>query len=435
MREGQRRGTIACMAESVELSIDRSALECDATERFLRYVRVPTTSDRQSPDTPSTPGQWELARHLERELRELGITDVELDECCYLIARLPASEGYESAPTIGLMAHVDTASDVSGEGVRPQVHDRYDGRPIELPAGYTIDPADYPELLEYRGQTIITSDGSTLLGGDDKAGVAEIMAAVAYLVEHPEISHGELEIIFTPDEETGLGMNRFPKEKLHSVACYTLDGQAEGLVEAECFNAYHVKVSFTGTAIHLGYARGKLVNAVSMAAAFIGLLPRSESPEATDGYYGYYCPLEIRGGLESATLDVFIRDHDDEIAKRRVAALDQFARAVEAAFPGGTVATESRKQYSNMFERVSSEPRVMQKLEAAMRATGIEPTRHAIRGGTDGSRLTEMGIPTPNVSSGQHNMHSRYEWVATPALARSAELVIQLARGWAVDGG
>jgi len=259
------------------------------------------------------------------------------------------------------------------------------------------------------------------------------MAAAAYLVEHPEIAHGELEIIFTPDEETGLGMNRFPKEKLRSVACYTLDGQSEGLVEAECFNAYHVKVSFTGTAIHLGYARGKLVNAVSMAASFINMLPRSESPEATDGYYGYYCPLEIRGGLESATLDVFIRDHDDEAAGRRVAALDHFARAVEAAFPGGKVETESKKQYSNMFDRVSNEPRVMQKLEEAMRSTGLEPTRHAIRGGTDGARLTEMGIPAPNVSSGQHNMHSRYEWVATPALARSAELVIQLARGWAAS--
>lgn len=416
-------------------SIDRGELERDATEHFLRYVPVSTTSDRRSSETPSTHGQWDLSFHLKRELEDLGIKDVELDEHCYLIARVPATPGCENAPTVGLMAHVDTAADVSGENVKPLVHKDYDGTALKLPAGYTIDPAEYPELLKYKGETIITSDGSTLLGGDDKAGIAEIMAAVGYLVRHPDLPRGELEIIFTPDEETGLGMNRFPKERLRSVACYTLDGQSEGLVEAECFNAYHAKVQCTGKAIHLGYARGRLVNAVSMASSFIEMLPRSESPEATDGYFGYYCPLEISGSLDSVVLDVYIRDHDDEEAKRRVSALDTFARAVEAAYPGGAIQVDSHKQYSNMYEKVSREPKVMELLEEAMADTGIEPTRHAIRGGTDGARLTEMGIPTPNVSSGQQNMHSRFEWIPAKALGRSSELVIRLVGKWASQGG
>lgn len=418
------------MADETLRSVDRDTLEKDATERFLRYVQVSTTSDRKSDETPSTHGQWDLSKHLKRELEDIGVRDISLDDHCYLIARIPASEGCEQAPAVGFMAHVDTAADVSGENVRPLVHDAYDGSPIELPAGYTLDPADSPELLDYTGDTIITSDGSTLLGGDDKAGVAEIMAAVQYLYDHPDIPHGPIEVIFTPDEETGLGMNRFPKERLESVACYTLDGQSEGLVEAECFNAYHAEVHFTGRAIHLGYARAQMVNAVSMAAAFIGMLPRNESPEATDGYYGYYCPLEVSGTLDSAKVDVYIRDHDDGEAKRRVAALSDFASAVEAAYPGGSVRVESRKQYSNMFDEVSKQPRVMNLLEEAMRRTGHEPKRHAIRGGTDGARLTQMGIPTPNVSSGQHNMHSRFEWVATRSLARSAELVVRLAELW-----
>lgn len=422
------------MAEQTRRTIDRDSLESDATERFLRYVQVPTTSDRKSSETPSTHGQWDLSKHLARELEDIGVRDIQLDEHCYLIARIPASEGHGQAPAVGFMAHVDTAADVSGENVRPIVHEAYDGSAIELPAGYTLDPRDSPELHEYAGETIITSDGSTLLGGDDKAGVAEIMAAVQYLFDHPEIPHGPIEIIFTPDEETGFGMDRFPKERLESVACYTLDGQSEGFVETECFNAYHAEVDFTGRAIHLGYARGQMVNAVSMAAAFIAMLPRSESPEATDGYYGYYCPLEVSGSLDSARVDVYIRDHDDAQAKRRVAALSDFATAVEAAYPGGSVKIESRKQYSNMFEEVSKQPRVMNLLEEAMRQTGHEPRRHAIRGGTDGARLTAMGIPTPNVSSGQHNMHSRFEWVATRSLALSAELVVRLAELWASEG-
>ena len=411
--------------------MDKNLIQAEVLERFLRYVRVGTTSDRASDQTPSTRGQWDLARMLEQELSALGLTDIELDEHCYLIARLPATPGCESAPVIGLMAHVDTASDVTGENVQPQVIEHYDGGPIAV-GSYRLDPRDFPDLANYVGDTIVTTDGNTLLGGDDKAGIAEIMTAVRWLVDHPELPHGEVEIIFTPDEETGRGMDRFPKEKLKARACYTFDGGAEGRIEAECFNAYRCDIEFSGSVIHLGDARGKLVNAVSMAAAFIGMLPRTESPEATDGYFGYYCPLEIRGNLEHSSLEVYLRDHDHAEIERRIEALHAFARAVEAAFPGGTVAVKSEKQYLNMYEVIQKDPEVMEKLREAMQAAGYTPQMHAIRGGTDGSRLTEMGIPTPNLSAGEFNMHSRLEWVPVGALTRITQVALELIRVWAV---
>ncbi|MFP4509561.1 MAG: peptidase T [Spirochaetaceae bacterium] len=409
---------------------DENMIKREVLERFLRYVRVGTTSDRKSDETPSTPGQWDLARMLEQELAALGLTDIELDEHCYLIARLPATPGYEASPVIGLMAHVDTASDVTGENVKPQVIEHYNGAAVAV-GEYTLDPREFPALLDYVGDTIVTTDGTTLLGGDDKAGIAEIMTAVHWLVDHPDVPHGEVEIIFTPDEETGRGMDRFPKEKLKSRACYTFDGGAEGRIEAECFNAWRCVVSFTGSVIHLGDARGKLVNAVSMAASYITMIPRSESPEATDGYFGYYCPLEIRGNLEQAELDVYLRDHDRTQIERRIEALSAFAAAVEAAFPGGAVSVKSEKQYLNMYETIQKDPLVMDKLREAMTEAGYTPLMHAIRGGTDGSRLTEMGIPTPNLSAGEFNMHSRLEWVPVGALARVTDVALKLVQAWA----
>ncbi|TVQ27250.1 MAG: peptidase T [Spirochaetaceae bacterium] len=413
-----------------EFSMDHELIKAEVLERFLRYVRVGTTSDRKSDLTPSTAGQWELARMLEQELRALGLTDVELDDHCYLIARMPASSGMEKAPVIGFMAHVDTASDVSGHNVQPQVIEHYDGKPIAV-GSYTLDPREFPQLTGYVGDTIVTTDGTTLLGGDDKAGIAEIMTAVRWLTDHPEVRHGEVEIIFTPDEETGRGMDRFPKAKLKSRACYTFDGGAEGRIEAECFNAWRCDIAFTGSVIHLGDARGKLVNAVSMAAAFMNMIPRTESPEATDGYYGYYCPLEIRGNLEHAELEVYLRDHDRSEIERRIEALSAFALAVEAAFPGGSVEVSQHKQYLNMYEVIQRDPLVMEKLRDAMTAAGYTPQMHAIRGGTDGSRLTEMGIPTPNLSAGEFNMHSRLEWVPVGALARITEVAVKLILAWA----
>jgi len=380
--------------------------------RFLRYAAIHTTSDRHNEATPSSEGQWELARLLAGELETLGAADVEITGHCYVLAKLPASPGFEGKPAIGLMAHLDTAQDVSGKDVKPVME------------------------KNSAGDTVIRSDGTTLLGADDKAGIAEIMGAAEYIVTHPQIKHGPVLIIFTPDEETGKGLPFFPMEQIAALAgggltaCYTLDGGPLGELEAECFNAIGANVSFTGRVIHLGAARGQLANACLMAAVFTAMLPRSESPEATDGYYGYYCPIEISGGLESAELEIYIRDFNLERAKERAEALETFARAVEAQFPGGKVNVDWKFQYYNMKEKIDSCPEVFAKLEEAARLTGVEFTLKPIRGGTDGSRLTELGIPTPNIFTGGRNFHSQDEWVSVTEMEAACRLVIELVRVW-----
>ncbi len=411
-------------------------LKEEALERFLRYVRINTTSDSHIEEIPSTEQQWELLKLLQQELRELGLQDITLDDHGYLIARLPSNlEAGRKVPTIGLMAHVDTAADVSGEGVKPQVHENYDGGPIALEEQRVLSPEEYPELADYRGDTIVTSDGTTLLGADDKAGVAEIMTALSYLQAHPELPHGEVEIIFTPDEETGKGMNLFPVDALHSTCCYTFDGGERGVIETECFNAYSVKVTFTGSVIHLGHARGKLVNAVTMAGAFIDMLPQNESPEATDGRYGYYAPMEVNGELSSAELVVFLRDFEKEGMDRRLHSMTKFAEAVETAFPGGTVDVEAKRLYANMRSHMEKDPRVLSYLKEAVKEAGVEPREEIIRGGTDGARLSEMGVPTPNVFTGGHNFHSRYEWAALSVMGEATLSALNLVRGWAEKRG
>jgi len=390
--------------------------------RFLRYVRIWTTSDKHNEETPSSPGQWELARLLAEELKALGAADTELTDHCYVLSRLPASPGCETKPAIAFMAHLDTAQDVSGKDVRPIV-EKNDS-----------------------GETVIRSDGTTLLGADDKAGIAEIMGAVEYLLSHPEIKHGPVLIVFSPDEETGKGLPFFPMERINALlgsganqslpslaACYTLDGGPLGELEAECFNAIEARVSFSGKVIHLGAARGELANACLMAAVFAAMLPRSESPEATDGYYGYYCPTEISGGLESAELEVFIRDFNLGRAKERAAALETFARAVEAQFPGGKVRVEWKIQYYNMKENIDRRPEVLSKLEEAARLAGVEFSLKQIRGGTDGSRLTEMGIPTPNIFTGGRNFHSHTEWVSVSEMETACRLAVELVRVWGIS--
>jgi len=398
-------------------------------ERFLRYVRIFTTSDETLAEakTPSTSGQWDLLRMLEAELKELGVEDVSLDEKGYLIARLQGNmpPGSKVDP-IGFMAHVDTSADAPGENVRPQVHHPYDGKAIKLKDGITIDPSDFPLLTEYEGQTVITSDGTTLLGADDKAGVAEIMTAVHYMMLHPQMPRGNLEIIFTPDEETGMGMNRFPVDRLKSRFCFTMDGGREGEMESECYFARAAQVSFKGNVIHPGSARGKLVNAVTMAGAFIAMLPRNESPEATDGRYGNYWPHKVEGGLDNAELTVFYRSFDADDILRRTKALESFASAVEASFPGGSVKVTTKEQYRNMREELDKYPQVINKLREAVSASGIEPLENPIRGGTDGSRLTAMGIPTPNIFAGGVAFHSRSEWVALPAMVRGVTVILNL---------
>lgn len=400
-------------------------------ERFLRYAVIDTMSDRHADVMPSTPGQWDLLRLLEKELSALGITDIYMDPLGYLIARIPANKAGIKAPTIGFMAHVDTSSDMSGKAVKPQIHKNYTGTQINLGNGYILDPEEYPALKKVKGHTLITASGDTLLGADDKAGIAEIMTAAEWLLSHPEIPHGDIELIFTPDEETGKGLKDFPVKKLNSLYCYTLDGDLEGIIETECFNAYVVHLHFKGRVIHLGSARGTLINAVNMAAGFINMLPRNESPEATDGRYGYYCPLEISGGPDSAVLDVYLRDFDLQEIFRRIEALKQFASAIEAAFPGGKVEVREEKQYLNMLEHMKKEPRGIEFLEQSVRMAGLEPEMHIIRGGTDGAKLSEMGIPTPNIFTGGDNYHSRFEWVSLNSMQKASEIILNLISLWA----
>ena len=399
--------------------------------RFPRYAAITTTSDRHSGETPTTACQWDLIRLLEKELKELGIADLVVDEKGFLIARIPANKAAAGAARIGLMAHVDTAADVSGSNVRPVLHGDYDGGVLELSPGAALSPEEFPLLKKYLGDTIITSDGTTLLGADDKAGIAEIMAAAAWLLGHPELPRPELEIIFTPDEETGKGMDRFPRQRLKSEVCYTFDGDAEGHVEAECFNAWKAEVVFSGRVIHTGQARGKLVNAISMAGAFLSQVPRSESPEATDGRYGFYAPIEIKGGLASASIEFLLRDFESGEVLRRLEALQAIGRAVEAAFPGGKVEVVGTKQYLNMRDAFAGRPEILGLLDEAIRRTGMEPKHEIIRGGTDGSRLSELGVPTPNVFAGGQNFHSRLEWVPVSAMVRAASVIINLAELWA----
>jgi tripeptide aminopeptidase len=399
-------------------------------ERFLKYAAYWTTSDRHIEGTPSTPGQWDLARALEAEFRGLGVEDTELTDHCYVVARLPASPGREAAPAIGFLAHLDTSEEVSGKDVKPHLIKNYDGKPIELAGGLRLDPAADPGLAAQKGRAIIHCGGDTLLGADDKAGIAVLMGAAEYLLAHPAIPHGPVEFIFSPDEETGKGLPEFPLEKIKAKACYTLDGGPLGELESECFNAWGAKVSFTGKSMHLGTARGAMANAALMAAAFAMTLPRSESPEATDGYYGYYCPLEISGDVEKASLEVFIRDFDKDQGLRRVEALNAFAKAVEAQFPGGKVEVEAKSQYLNMKEKIEKRPEVMEKLRRAFINTGVEIRQKPIRGGTDGSRLTELGIPTPNIFTGGRNFHSRLEWLAVSEMAAASRLTTELIRLW-----
>jgi tripeptide aminopeptidase len=398
--------------------------------RFMNYVRCWTESERHTEATPSSAGQWDLAKTLRDELTALGLRDVRLTSHCYVIARLPASPGKEAAPCIGFLAHLDTASDVSGRDVKPQLVEHYDGKKIILSGGLALDPAVDPDLAAHRGRALIHSDGTTLLGADDKAGIAEIMAAVEWLCAHPEIPHGQVEIIFSPDEETGKGLPEFPLDEIKSAACYTLDGGPIGEIETECFNAWKADVTCNGKVIHIGTARGILANAALMAATFATLLPRSESPEATDGYYGYFCPMEISGDLETAKLEIFLRDFESEGIKKRIAALETFAKTVEAQFPEGKVIVKTQSQYYNMKSKIDEKPEVLDLLKQALKNAGIEWRLKPIRGGTDGSRLTELGIPTPNIFTGGRNFHSRIEWVSVSEMCAACETVIELIKLW-----
>lgn len=403
----------------------------ELTERFLRYVAIDTTSDPHKEEIPSTSGQWDLLHLLEKELKEAGAEEVTLEKHGYLIGRFPSNIPGNVSPVIGLMAHVDTAPDVSGKDVNPQIIENYDLGDIPLgKSGLILSPSEYPDLLKSKGETIITTDGTTLLGADDKAGIAEIMTALFWFKKHPEVKRTAVEVIFTPDEETGKGLDKFETKWIKTRCCYTVDGGELGSLEAECFNAAAFDVEFRGRVIHPGTARGKLVNALSMAGTFLEMIPERESPEATDGRYGFYSPMEIEGSMDKVTVHGIIRDFDDGELKRRSNALKAFGSAVEHKYPGGKVHLEIKKQYSNMYDYIKKDPLVMEILEEAVKNAGVIPTRNIIRGGTDGSRLSEMGIPTPNVFTGGHNYHSRFEWVSLSTMMKTVEVLKGLIELW-----
>lgn len=406
----------------------------EVLDRFLRYVQVDTMSDESIADKkhPSTPGQWDLLRMLEGELKGLGLKDVVLDEYGYLLARLDATE--QGLPSIAFCSHVDTADDVEGNHVRPRVVENYDGKDIRLNDEYSIIAADNPELARYVGSTIITSSGDTLLGCDDKGGVAEIMTAVSYLVKHPEIKHGEIEILFSPDEETGCGMDFFDASRLNAKALYTVDGGTRYEVELECFNAATVKVHFSGVSYHLGAARGRMVNALTMASAFINAIPQAESPEATDGRYGYYCAQSASGNATDMDVTVYLRDFDYDGLLRRIEVLQSLGKTVELLYAGGKVTVDSKISYLNMGEAAKKDPWAVEAIFKAGKALRQPLHTEIIRGGTDGSRIAQIkGIACPNLYTGGHNYHSRFEWAALDAMNDSVSLIIEIARQWALE--
>ncbi len=407
-----------------------SPLARDILERFSRYVRVHTTSQAGLDFRPSSPGQDQLLDLLETELDELGVTDRSRFPEGYLVARIPA-RGRTNAPTVGFLAHVDTSPDASGEDVEPVVIPTYDGGVIRPDGPNPIDPAEFPVLQRYVGTTLVTSNGTTLLGADDKAGVAAIMSATRLLATEPPFEHGPIEMIFTTDEEIGTGMDAFPIEKISSRAAYTVDGEGEGELETACFNAASLHVTFTGTVIHPGYARGRLGNAVTAAGLFLSMIPRSESPEATDGPFGFYCPTGVEGRMAESRVNLIIRDFQRAEVDRRLAAVQHFADAVCAAIPGVSADIALTEQYRNMAEIMNQHPRVTELALQAIRNTGMEPVQKSIRGGTDGARLSFMGVPTPNLFSGAQNMHGPREWVALQAMERAAKVVLNLVQLWA----
>jgi tripeptide aminopeptidase len=403
----------------------------DVLERFLRYVRVDTQARRERTTCPSTPGQLDLARILVEDLRRAGLADVGMDENGYVTATLPAGEG-AAAPVIGLVAHMDTTPDAPGHGVEPLVHRDYDGGVIELPRdGTRLDPQSMPELAAKRGHDIVTSSGDTLLGADDKAGVAEILAAVAYLAAHPELPRPTLRVCFTPDEEIGEGATLFDIEGFGALCAYTLDGSEIGELQDETFSALEAIVTIEGVDVHPGMATGKLVNALRLAARVVAALPHDRlTPETTSGREGFIHPYELTGTSARAQFRAILRDFDNELLDAHLARLRLTAEEVVASEPDARLSVEVREQYRNMRRYLDEVPYVTAAAEEAIRAEGIEPVRTLIRGGTDGSRLSQRGLPTPNLFTGGHEYHSVREWASVHDMAAAAATIVRLAEVW-----
>lgn len=397
-------------------------------ERFLKYVSFDTQSDENSGVTPSSAKQMVFAQYLKNELEDLGLEEIELDEHGYLYATLPANTD-KQVPTIGFIAHMDTSPDMSGANVTPRIVHKYDGSDIVLceEESIILAPAQFPELLEHKGEDLIVTDGKTLLGADDKAGIAEIVSAIVYLQEHPEIKHGKIRVGFNPDEEIGLGAHKFDVAKFGCEWAYTMDGSEVGELEFENFNAAAAKVIVKGRNVHPGYAKGKMVNAIRVANEFMSLVPADETPEATEGYEGFYHVVGVEGEVEQATISYIIRDHDSTKFETRKEAMLAWAKEINAKYGAGTVVVELKDQYYNMRQQIEPVMHIIDTAFKAMEEVGVTPKVKAIRGGTDGAQLSFKGLPCPNVFAGGLNFHGRYEFVPIQSMEKAMQVVVKIA--------
>ena len=395
--------------------------------RFLQYAAIDTPSAEGQKDVPSTKKQFDLALVLKSQMEELGLKNVTLDDHCYLMGTLPANTG-EKLPSIGFISHMDTSPDYSGRDVKPQIWENYDGGDIALPDGTVIRTSEFPEIKQYKGKTIITSDGSTLLGADDKAGIAEIMTAVEYLILHPEIKHGDIRIGFTPDEEIGRGPDFFDVAKFGADWAYTLDGSAEGELEYENFNAASARITFKGLSVHPGYAKDKMVNSILRGVEFASSLPAWERPEHTEGYEGFYHLHTMDATLEKTTLVYIIRDHDRAGFEHRKKTVESLIRFFKDKYGEDAIEGEIKDQYYNMRAEIEPVMHVIEIAEKAMLECGVTPKIKAIRGGTDGARLSFMGLPCPNIFTGGHNFHGRYEFAVVETMEKAVETIVGIVR-------
>ena len=394
--------------------------------RFLEYVKIDTQSDPRSKTTPSTKKQWDLAKKLVQELHQIGMQEVSIDEHAYIMATLPSNLD-KKVPTIGFIAHFDTTPDFTGQGVRPKVIENYDGGDIVLHTARNIvlSPSYFEDLLQYKGQTLITTDGTTLLGADDKAGVAEIITAMEHLIQHPEIPHGKIRIAFTPDEEIGRGAHKFDVKKFGAEWAYTVDGSQIGELEYENFNAASAKISITGKSVHPGYAKNKMINAIGIANAFLSLLPPKETPETTEDREGFFHVYHLNGSIENAQIELIIRDHDQEQFEARKALVSDIVEKLNRKYPD-SVAYEIKDQYKNMVSQIAPNFHIVEIAEEAMEQLGIKANIKPIRGGTDGSQLSFMGLPCPNIFAGGHNFHGKYEYVPLESMQKAVATIVKI---------
>ncbi|ERM93174.1 MAG: Peptidase T [Caldanaerobacter subterraneus] len=396
-------------------------------ERFLKYVKYHTTSDENSNTFPSTEGQLIFARELAKELKELGLSEVEVDENGYVTALLPANTD-KKIPTIGFIAHMDTSPDMCGKDVKPQIIENYDGNDIVLnkEKGIILSTSEFPELKNYIGKTLITTDGTTLLGADDKAGIAEIITAIEYLINHPEIEHGNVKIAFTPDEEIGRGVDKFNVKKFACDFAYTVDGGELGTIEYENFNAASAKIKIHGRNVHPGTAKGKMKNSILIGIELQNMLPELERPEHTEGYQGFYHLNNFQGTVEETSMYYIIRDFDKQAFSDKKEYIKSIVEALNKKYGEGTVELELKDQYYNMREVIEKHMHIVETAMEAMRSLGIEPKVVPIRGGTDGARLSFMGLPTPNLFTGGHNFHGKYEFIPIHAMEKAVEVIVKI---------